>query len=485
MLKTSTSTLLLCFFSFTKVIYGQIDSIGGKNLYFDGSTSYVDTKDTSLYSKFTVECWVKSPNAPSSAQGKGPVHYEKNFQINWDHVSSGARNALVINATTGGWTGATFGPLEGNTWYHLAGTYDGDTLRTYTNGRLVTEKIINGGSPVREEYSLKIGKHAKLSGSQEFFNGAVDEVRIWNVARSGDEIRKNMYHPLAGIEAGLKHYYQFNEMQIQGDSTKNLATGNWAPIVNNPEKRASEFPFGKGNSQVFQVNANAPNFFSAPPAGLVTLQTDSANRSFPLLFTRINTSFYGTKPDSIQYKSQSFPYWIIQPLDTGLRFKSDYLRLDMSSLIPEFTVVVSEPNQLKVFNRPQNSVGDWTLVDTCSMIAFGSGHYIFSGFEAGQMAVGVPLSLVSVDKNVKQSSLKMRLRYENDSRTIRVERTEGLQDFSLMDMQGRKIQRWEVPNTGSDNLERFLTVSNPIPKGIYLLKGQGNGRLKVGKVWVE
>jgi hypothetical protein len=447
----------------------NLDSLAGNNLFFDGSTNYVDTRDTSLYASFTVECWVKSPNAPNSNQGKGPIHYEKNFQINWDHAQSSARNSLVLNVTNGGWQAVSFGPLEANTWYHLAGTYDGDTLRAYTNGRLVSQKIINGGSPVKESFSLKIGKHAKLSGAQEYFNGNVDEVRIWNLARTPDQIRKNIYHPLAGNEPGLKHYYQFKA--LQSDSAQNLANGKWVPAINNPGIQKSDFPFGKGSTEVFKVQASIPNFFNSSSLGLVSFNVDSSNKAFPLLFSRINAPVNGLKPDSNLFASQEKPYWIFQPLDTGVRYVSSFLRLDQNSIQNEFTMVLSEPRNLKVFNRPLTSAGSWQLVDTCQLIAFGTGHFIFTGFAAGQIMVGVPKELIFATGLVKNPNPTVKGHWDESNQFLLFWEPNPFQtEIDLLEATGRIVQRWATDNASQNQSPQVLQLEYPLAKGIYTLR---------------
>jgi hypothetical protein len=45
----------------------------------------------------------------------------------------------------------------------------------------------------------------------DYMNGMVDEVRVWNVVRSGAQILANYQHPLAGGEPGLVGYYRFDE----------------------------------------------------------------------------------------------------------------------------------------------------------------------------------------------------------------------------------------------------------------------------------
>ncbi len=242
--------LLACLSSF--YTWAQTDSSAGKGLYFNGSTQYVDTRFRAHLRKFTATCWVKSPNAPTFNQGKGPVHYEENFQFNWDHVSPAAQAAVVIRDSTGSWQAASFGTLLGATWYHLAATYDGDTLKAYVNGRLITANGAPTGPPKQELNSLKIGKHAKLSNPQyEFFEGVVDEVRVWNVALPADSIRLHIHHPLRGNEPSLVLYYQLNE--LQGDSTLDLVSGRMAPLIARPARQLVDIPVAKGYSTL--VNA--------------------------------------------------------------------------------------------------------------------------------------------------------------------------------------------------------------------------------------
>jgi len=478
-MKTNTLKLIVIQFVFGWICLqsvGQnIDTLAGRNLFFDGSSQYVDTKDTTWYQAFTVECWVTSPNAPGFAQGNGPVHYEKNFQINWNHVQSAARNALVLNVANGGWQAATFGPLEGNKWYHLAATYDGDTLRTFVNGRLVTQKIINGGPPNRENSSLKIAKHAVLSGT-EFFNGNVDEVRIWNIKRTPDQIRSNMFHPLNGNESGLKQYYQFKE--IQADSTPNVVTGKYAKLLSGPETQKSEFPFGKGASKVFNVQPGSGQFFNSIPTGLVSLQIDSVNNPFPLLFTKINAVFNGLRPDTSLYNTQKNPYWIIQALDTGRTFKSKGLRLDQTALSPELAMNANKPSDIKVLNRAFSSSGEWQYVDTCQFIAFGSGHFIFDGFKEGQMALGLSKLPTTVLAQKSKDKIEPRLNYNQQKEMILfLSKDNNFSEAMLLDINGRTLNTWQL-DQNDEGQKQVLGLEKPINFGLFFLKLKGRDSIR-------
>ena len=156
----------------------------GGALSFDGVDDYVETGYTTDLPKWTVSVWVRSPAAPSAVAASGPVHREKNLQITWDHPNPTFRGVAGLRAG-GAWYAASFGILEANTWYHLAATYDGENLKAYKDGVLITNNTSPSGDPDPEIESLKFGRHA---GAAQHFNGTTDEIRIYNRALSDAEI---------------------------------------------------------------------------------------------------------------------------------------------------------------------------------------------------------------------------------------------------------------------------------------------------------
>lgn len=63
---------------------------------------------------------------------------------------------------------------------------------------------------------------------QLYFRGLIDEVRIWNVARSANDINNNMKKELTGTEAGLVGYWNCNDSNsslILADKTTNGNSG--------------------------------------------------------------------------------------------------------------------------------------------------------------------------------------------------------------------------------------------------------------------
>jgi len=78
--------------------------------------------------------------------------------------------------------------LSINTWYHVAMTYDGASLKAYINGVLDITTSANG-TIVTTTQPVRIGGGAPTGESQLYFNGLVDEVALYGRALSAAEIR--------------------------------------------------------------------------------------------------------------------------------------------------------------------------------------------------------------------------------------------------------------------------------------------------------
>jgi hypothetical protein len=166
----------------------------GNALAFNGTNARVTIPDTSwlrLTTGMTIEAWVR-PSQVTSA---------------WRDVLCKGNNDYLLEATSrttnkvpaGGGTFATggvvtwgTGALAVNTWTHLALTYDAVTLRLYVNGVQVASQA-QTGSLVTSTAPLQIGGDS-LYG--RYFQGTIDEVRIYNVALLPSEIQSDMVTPV-------------------------------------------------------------------------------------------------------------------------------------------------------------------------------------------------------------------------------------------------------------------------------------------------
>ncbi|MDW8209486.1 MAG: LamG-like jellyroll fold domain-containing protein [Cytophagales bacterium] len=95
-----------------------------------------------------------------------------------------------------------------NTWAHYAVTYDGNTVKFYINGVLVASEARTLGTLITSNAFNYLGRWWN-----HYFDGQIDEVRIWNVARTQMEIAtwKDQLIDRCNPPAGLVAYYDFEE----------------------------------------------------------------------------------------------------------------------------------------------------------------------------------------------------------------------------------------------------------------------------------
>lgn len=133
--------------------------------------------------------------------------------------------------------------MELNKTYHVALVYNGSMLKFYRNGILVSE-VPATGDLVTNNWNTSIGEHAPvvtpvLNGApnpdyhnsntgqgfyDESFRGFINEVRIWKVARTQDEIKTymNAQLPAPITQTGLLGYWVFDSLvNKQGDTLYN------------------------------------------------------------------------------------------------------------------------------------------------------------------------------------------------------------------------------------------------------------------------
>ncbi|MBN1281141.1 MAG: InlB B-repeat-containing protein [Candidatus Thermoplasmatota archaeon] len=165
----------------------------GSALEFSGlSNSYVSIADSvslDLTTGMTLEAWVR----PTNIQGwkpavlkdpTGKYYLYAASTSSYSYAPGGGLNpGTQIFDSTG---------LPLNQWSHIATTYDGQTLKVYVNGVLKNSAALTGTITTSND-PLYIG--ASLSWG-EYYNGAIDEVRVYNYALPQSEILTDMNTPV-------------------------------------------------------------------------------------------------------------------------------------------------------------------------------------------------------------------------------------------------------------------------------------------------
>ncbi|MBS1743720.1 MAG: PKD domain-containing protein, partial [Bacteroidetes bacterium] len=188
-------------------------------------------------------------------------------------------NHAYITTTNGFFATPDACEIELNKTYHLAMVYDGSTLKYYRNGFLLAQ-VSASGNLIQNNHETRIGRYA---GSViENFIGFINEVRIWNVARTQSQIQTYMNSSLPNptTQTGLQAYYIFNDLtNKQGNTTWNGFLGGSAAINTTntscsftPDSCSVTFATNIGNI----INDYTPVLSFDPCKNLITVEDASA-----------------------------------------------------------------------------------------------------------------------------------------------------------------------------------------------------------------
>nr|MBA3819172.1 LamG domain-containing protein [Deltaproteobacteria bacterium] len=165
---------------------------------------------------FTLEAWVRRDgDGTTMTSGAGGLSL---VPIATKGLGEGDGSNLDCNYAFGFWgdvIGADFEdmtsganhPVVGRTaiprgtWHHVAATYDGAAWRLYVDGVLDGEAQVSATPRTDSIHPFAIGTAISSEGvARGFLHGAVDEVRVWNRARTAAEITESMHRSIAMSE---------------------------------------------------------------------------------------------------------------------------------------------------------------------------------------------------------------------------------------------------------------------------------------------
>ncbi len=210
----------------------QAGPLSGFGLDFDGVDDFVTVPGFGAIApttEVTVEFWQKVDAAAAhvtlavggNLQNALAVNSPwSDGQVYWRFGNSSAGGQLIYTPPE---------PIVGS-WQHFAfvASQSGNTMRIYRNGVLEATKV---GMDPREPAPapLRIGAYFPPGN---YFGGLIDELRVWNVARSQAAIQLTMNATLNGDESGLLAYWRFDEGM--GASAGDSAGNSDGTLVNGP-----------------------------------------------------------------------------------------------------------------------------------------------------------------------------------------------------------------------------------------------------------
>ncbi|MGA2506302.1 MAG: LamG domain-containing protein [Chitinispirillaceae bacterium] len=226
----------------------RVAGVNGNALSFNGSNDYAyanNSASLNIINQITIECWVNT----RTLSGHQTI-FRKTDAYGLG-IGSGGNIGFFIFDSPGSWHGSwnlSSQALQTLQWYHIAGVWDGVTMKVYINGVQDPTTYAYNGPAASNTNAVYIGENS--SGPQEFFNGSVDELKVYNIALSSDTI--------------LAHYNSVpHSIPVLIAYTPN-PTYNWRPLL--------QWHVNPAISQ-FRIQIATDTAFSSPTVSLTTTDT--------------------------------------------------------------------------------------------------------------------------------------------------------------------------------------------------------------------
>ena len=199
--------------------FGMLKSQYDAALHFDGLDDYVPIKkptDLSGPSHITLEVWINCDNFNSSpCETCAPLIWEQNSIY---RLGTGNTKDLYIQLTDGTTSQSVVKKqvLSDSTWHHVAATFDGKYIRLYLDGNILDSTKANFQALKYTTSNTEVWIGDPKTG----YGGTIDEPRIWDYARTQQEIRESMVSRYKSNKSGLLVQLSFDEGDPYQDNTK-------------------------------------------------------------------------------------------------------------------------------------------------------------------------------------------------------------------------------------------------------------------------
>jgi len=302
-----------------------------------------------------------------------------------------------------------------NNWHHIAASFNGSQWILYIDGAAVSTVPVTGTIVNMSAQPLYLGMYQNMW----HFAGTMDEIRIWNTARSQAEIFSNMKKQVAYNSAGLVAYYSCNQGTANGNNTGISSLTDASAAANN------------ASMHNFSLNGGSSNFTAGNPE-IITL---------PLRVT----AFAAREENNtvvLSWKSQEQNSFAIERSANGGNF-------------------------IVLGHVPGNTPGQYHFTD--GRPASGTNVYRLAGISpSGRKEYSVSIAIktgrisaLRIYPNPAANVLQLQLRYS------------GAETGYIMDMTGKRVKTIELPATTSFTSSILTLDISDLPAGSYALEAGG------------
>ncbi len=245
---------------FDTTIYGApINLNDSYTIDFDGRNDYIELDNPLLSNTnaFTLMAWVLIDEAPTNRatiMSGGSLDLDINNQLRVRaRVTNAAGNVSAVNLNAGD-------ALSIGKWYHVAAMYDApnELFNIYINGMLKKSVSIANAATATTTDPLRIGRRAaSTAADQYYFDGSIDEVRIFNNAIDEEDMRRIVYQEID--QNGTKISGKFLVKDVDVNYTDLLA---YFPFTEFIRSKMSDQSVNLENATMYNIKSILPQ--SAP-----------------------------------------------------------------------------------------------------------------------------------------------------------------------------------------------------------------------------
>ncbi|MBC8377026.1 MAG: hypothetical protein H8E26_13350 [FCB group bacterium] len=212
----------------------------GYSLYLDGIDDYVGIPEPIIYtSEFTIEVWAAMLGVGGGLDQQNTLFTQRDYLtetgsaviiLNAEAPTVGDMIRFNIRSTNGSNDIVEYPASNYAEWHHYTGVVGIDSIYLYLDGVLVSTAVNTQTGDF--DYSIdhvEIGRHFhSVLYEAGYFHGYIDELKIWSIPKSAEQIQNDMFEALTGNEPELAAYYNFDN-QVADD----LSTwGNHGTLLN-------------------------------------------------------------------------------------------------------------------------------------------------------------------------------------------------------------------------------------------------------------
>ena len=241
---------------------------------FDGFSRYVDcgAADRGIVGNITIEAWIKTTSSAGQfavTKYSNSLFSESGFEFGTNQGKAVIYGRAGVGQYLSSGLSTTF--VNDGRWHHIVGQVEQNVWRIFVDGVLENSTAYSySGGDLRTPEAMTIGTYTYLNNF--YFQGEIDEVRVWRTARSAADIQANMCRKYATAPTDLVAYYNFDQSSglAAADKGSQPTTGSLVSFSGTPW-HLSGAPLGDASTSLY-----ASTWAAGSKVALATSTTDSA-----------------------------------------------------------------------------------------------------------------------------------------------------------------------------------------------------------------